>query len=54
MSEAIKLIGQGKLAIAGESTLVRVITNFVLTAVGKKNVKFFLTEEEALKWLKEE
>jgi hypothetical protein len=28
--------------------------SFVLVAVRKKNVKFFKTEEEALKWLKEE
>lgn len=40
-----------KIAISGASTAVKVITNFVMSASGKKNVRFFSSNSEALKWL---
>jgi len=54
MAEAKKVMSFGKVAVVCTSTVLRVTMSFVLVAVRKKNVKFFKTEEEALKWLKEE
>jgi len=42
-----------KVTIFGLGTLIKVIATFIVRAAGKENVKFFPTEEEALKWLKE-
>lgn len=42
-----------KAAIYGLGTLIKVVATFIIRAAGKENVKFFSTEEEALKWLKE-
>lgn len=53
MSDTIKLISVGKIAIVGVSTIIRVVTTFIITAAGTKNVKFFKSEEEAFNWLKE-
>lgn len=43
-----------KLAILGASTVIRVGVNFIMAAIGKKDVKFFTTEKEAMKWLKQD
>lgn len=42
-----------KNAFWGMKTLTRIMVSFVMKAAGTPNVKFFATEEEALKWLKE-
>jgi len=55
LREAFKNPGFEKTALFGEiDTLRMVITSFVIKATGLENVKFFKTEEEALKWLKED
>ena len=43
-----------KVTIFGLGVLTKVVATFIVRAAGRKNVKFFLTEEEAIKWLKEE
>lgn len=42
-----------KVAIWGGNVFVRTLASFVIAASQKKNIKFFITEEEALEWLKE-
>jgi len=41
----------GNTAMVGASRYVRVLSGFVLKAVGRDNVRLFATEEEALAWL---
>ncbi len=41
-----------KQAVLTTSTAIRVITQFLMKASGRKAVKVFAKEEEALKWLK--
>jgi hypothetical protein len=41
----------GNTALVGASRYVRVLSGFVLKAVGRENVKLFATEKEALAWL---
>ena len=43
----------GSTAMIGASRYVRVLTGFVLKAVGRENIRLFPAEEEALAWLKE-
>ena len=40
-----------KTAIFGGNVFVRTLASFVIAAAGKKNIHFFLTEEEAREWL---
>jgi len=51
-------VGFEKIAMWGGNTLVRVMTLFFITAfkaISKlSNIQYFRTEEEALKWLKED
>jgi beta-phosphoglucomutase-like phosphatase (HAD superfamily) len=54
IAEVVKVLDKGKIALVGASAPIRVILKFILAAAGyNKDVKFFGTEEEALKWLKE-
>ncbi len=41
-----------KAAMFGGNIIVRTLASFVIAAAGKKNIKFFVAKEEALKWLK--
>ncbi len=41
-----------KQAVLTTSTVIKVITQFLMKASGRKTVKTFAKEEEALKWLK--
>ena len=43
-----------KMALWGGGVLQKTAISFVVTAAGLKNIKYFKTEEEAIKWLKEE
>jgi hypothetical protein len=43
-----------KTAIFGGNIFVRTLASFVIAATGKKNIRFFLTEEEARDWLIDE
>lgn len=43
----------GKAAVFGLKTPNRVIVSFLIRVTGKKDLKVFSTEEEAVKWLKE-
>ena len=43
-----------KTAIFGGNVFVRTLASFVIAAAQKKNIKFFITEEEALDWIKDE
>ena len=52
MAEGIKVTGIGKIAVVGASIIVRTVINFIAAVFGKKNLKFFLEEKEAIKWLK--
>lgn len=40
-----------KTAIFGGNIFVRTLASFVIAATGKKNIRFFLTENEARTWL---
>ena len=40
-------------AFVGMRTLTRVIVSFLVRASGARDARFFATEEEALRWLKE-
>lgn len=51
--DATKNPGFEKLAMWGGGVLQRVSVSFILTASRLKNIKYFKTEEEALKWLRE-
>jgi hypothetical protein len=44
----------GKTAVVGASRYLRVLTSFILKAVGRDNIRLFATEEEALPWLGQE
>lgn len=44
----------GRTAVVGASRYLRVLTSFILKAVGRDNIRLFATEEEALPWLGEE
>ena len=48
-----KSVPEGKIAIFGVTTLLKVIATFIIRAAGTKNVKFFTNKGEAIKWLKE-
>ena len=50
-SDAVKFKKQ---AICGGGAVSRVVISFILKAARFKNIKYFKTEKEALKWLKEE
>jgi UDP-N-acetylmuramyl pentapeptide synthase len=41
-------------AFVGMRTLTRIIVSFLVRAVGAENARFFASEEEALKWLRED
>jgi len=43
-----------KVAIWGGKGVIKVVTSFFLAAAKIKTVKYFNTEEESLKWLKED
>ncbi len=53
-AEQIKKEKIRKHAFIGAKVMTRVIVSFIQKFSGATNVKFFTTEEEALKWLKEE
>jgi hypothetical protein len=53
-AEIIKSPKIGKAAIFGLSKPNQVIVSFLLNVTGKKDLKVFQTEEEALRWLKED
>ncbi|HAT68209.1 MAG: hypothetical protein A2481_04035 [Candidatus Yonathbacteria bacterium RIFOXYC2_FULL_47_9] len=42
-----------KTAFFGGNVFVKTLATFVIAATGKKDIKFFNTEEEALAWFKE-
>ena len=42
-----------KFAIVGTSPYVKTVTNFIISMVGKNNLKIFSSQEEAIYWLKE-
>jgi len=54
LKDKLKEPGFEKIAFWGGGILPRVVTSFIMTAASLKNVKLFKTEDEALKWLKEE
>jgi hypothetical protein len=41
----------GKTAIVGASRYLRVLTGFILKAIGRENIRLVATEEEGLEWL---
>ena len=44
----------GKYAFVGASTFIRMVANFVAAAAGQKNTLHFVTDEDALVWIREE
>ena len=42
----------GKVALFGVSDLAKVIANFMIGITHKRDIRFFSTREDALKWLK--
>ncbi len=52
--EIAKLEKIKKEAQFGMGTVVRIVTSFVIKFAGVTNSKYFATEEEALRWLKEQ
>ena len=53
ISEAVGHTSIRKYAMVGAPTFIKTVSNFIISASGKKNAKHFSTEEEALKWLNE-
>lgn len=53
-SELLKNEKIAKHAFFGFTTLTRVLVSFIVKFSGAKNVGYFKTEEEALRWLKKE
>lgn len=49
----IQNTGFKKAAVFGIKIEDRTVASFVISAIRIKNIKIFITEEEALKWLKE-
>lgn len=49
----IQNIGFKKVAVFGIGIEDRTVASFVINAIRIKNIKIFITEEEALKWLRE-
>ena len=43
-----------KYAMVGASTVMRTVANFINATGGQSNARHFSTEEEALRWLKED
>jgi hypothetical protein len=43
-----------KYTFAGASIFIRTVANFIAAAAGQKNARHFSSEEEALRWLREE
>jgi len=54
VKDTIKEIGFNKVAIYRGALVQGMVASFIIKAIGLKNIKYFKTEEEALKWLKEE
>lgn len=55
LKDLFKDPGFEKLAMWGaKTTFIKAITLFIIRAIGIDNIKYFKTEEEAIKWLKEE
>lgn len=52
--EAARIFSFEKVALYGGGNIRKIIVSFITRAAGLKNIKFFSTEKEALKWLKEE
>jgi hypothetical protein len=54
--EGVKKIPKypAKVAMLGGNVVVKVAAKFILNAAGYKGINFFETEEEAIKWLKED
>jgi hypothetical protein len=53
--DAYRDLGFEKVALWGaKNKLIEVIGSFVIVATGLKNIKYFKTEEEALKWVNEQ
>ena len=51
--EATKKARVRKNAFVGASIYIKVLSEFVRFAAGRKDARYFTSEEEALKWLKE-
>jgi len=51
IKEAFKKYGFKKAAIWGGGIMQRTVVRFILAAARIENIRFFKTEEEALKWL---
>ncbi|MHB1118170.1 MAG: SpoIIAA family protein [Minisyncoccota bacterium] len=43
-----------KTALLGNSVFMKTLAMFVIAATGKKNIRFFTSEEEAIRWLKDQ
>ena len=54
LKDTLKDPGYDKVAFFGGNMLSRTVVSFIITASTFKNIKIFKTEEDALKWLKEE
>lgn len=54
VKDTIDEIGYEKISIYGGGIIQRTVTSFLIKAIGLKNIKYFGSEEEAQKWLKEE
>jgi len=53
IKDAFKNPGFEKIALYKGGVIPRTVVSFILVAAGLKNIKYFKTEEEALKWLRE-
>jgi hypothetical protein len=43
----------GKVAVIGANRMTRVLAHIVLKATNRNNIRFFLSEKEAVTWIKE-
>jgi len=54
LKNTIKELTFERVAVCGGGTIQKIVTSFIITAARLKNIKYFVNEEEAVKWLKEE
>jgi len=54
VKDTIKEIGFNKVAMYRGALVQGTVASFIIRAIGLRKIKYFKTEEEALKWLKED
>lgn len=51
-TEIFKYSREGFIAVCGMNMIAKLVTGFMVAAAGRKDIKFFSSVEDGLKWLK--